>query len=149
MPDRFKLIAEVYLLFRRGDALLLSKRANTGYRDGDWGLVSGHVDGGEPLAVAACREAMEEAAVRVDPDHLRLRTVMHRRAQSEDGERIGFFFEPATWTGEPVNAEPHKCAALGWFAPDALPDNTIGYIRKAIRLAYEGVTYSAYWDRDD
>jgi 8-oxo-dGTP diphosphatase len=38
MPDRFKLIAEVYLLFRRGDAFLLSLRANTGYCDGQYGL---------------------------------------------------------------------------------------------------------------
>ena len=147
MPqDRFKIIAEVYLLFRRGDEILLSRRANTGYRDGDYGLVSGHVDGGEPLAVAASREALEEAGVRIDPSDLTLRTVMHRRREDE---RIGFFFEPARWSGEIVNAEPHKCDDLGWFALDALPANTIGYVREALRCAAAGVPYAAYWDKDD
>jgi 8-oxo-dGTP pyrophosphatase MutT (NUDIX family) len=143
---RFKLIAEVYLLFRRPDQILLSKRANTGYRDGDYGLVSGHVDGGETLAQAACREALEEAGLRLDPRALQLRTVMHRRMTEE---RIGFFFEPRHWVGEPANAEPHKCDGLGWFALAALPANTIGYIRTAIRCAQDGIAYAEYWDRDD
>lgn len=143
---RFKLIAEVYLLFRRADRILLSKRANTGYRDGDYGLVSGHVDGGETLAHAACREALEEAGLRLDPAALVLRTVMHRRMAEE---RIGFFFEPRHWVGEPVNAEPHKCDELAWFALTALPANTIGYIRAAIGYARDGIAYAEYWDRDD
>ena len=67
MSDRFKLIAAVYLLFRRGDEILLLLRANTGYEDGKYGLVSGHVDGDEPLAAAAAREAREEAGVEIDP----------------------------------------------------------------------------------
>ncbi|HLK24269.1 MAG TPA: NUDIX domain-containing protein [Caulobacteraceae bacterium] len=146
MPDRFKLIAEVYLLFRRGDEILLSKRANTGYRDGDYGLVSGHVDGGEPLALAACREALEEAGVRISAGDLTLKTVMHRRREDE---RIGFFFEPAGWSGDIVNAEPHKCERLAWFSLDALPANTIGYVREAIRCAGAGVAYADWWDRDD
>lgn len=148
-PERFKLIAEVYLLFRQGDEILISRRANTGYRDGDFGLVSGHVDGGEPLAEAACREALEEAGVRVDAGDLTLRTVMHRRKNGEDGERIGFFFEPARWRGDIVNAEPEKCGELRWVRADALPVNTIGYVREAIRCARGGVAYSAWWGLDD
>ena len=144
--DRFKLIAEVYLLFRRGDAVLLSLRANTGYCDGQYGLVSGHVDGGEPLALAAAREAFEEAGVTIDPRDLVLKTVMHRRS---DDERIGFFFEPAQWRGELVNAEPDKCGGLAWFATDALPTNTIAYIREAIGNALAGAPYAHRWRVDD
>jgi 8-oxo-dGTP diphosphatase len=140
--ERFKLIAEVYLLFRRGDAILLSKRANTGYEDGNWGLVAGHVDGGEPLTVAAAREALEEAGVRIAPGDLTLRTVMHR---GPCDERIGFFFEPSHWSGEIVNAEPHKCDGLEWFALDALPANTVAYVGKAIGDAFRGDIYSEYW----
>ncbi len=147
--ERFKLIAEVYLLFRRGDEVLLSLRANTGYRDGEYGLVSGHVDGGEPLALAASREALEEAGVRIDPRDLTLKTVMHRYVDEADGERIGFFFEPARWDGEPINAEPHKCDGLDWFSLAALPANTIGYVRAAIGNALAGVTYAEVWGYDD
>ncbi|HEY1750066.1 MAG TPA: NUDIX domain-containing protein [Caulobacteraceae bacterium] len=147
MPiDRFKLIAEVYLLFRRGDEVLLSLRANTGFRDGEYGLVSGHVDGGEPLAAAAAREALEEAGVALDPRELTLQTVMHR---CPGDERIGFFFEPARWQGEIVNAEPHKCDGLAWFALDALPANTIPYVREALANAVAGVAYDDRWAPDD
>jgi 8-oxo-dGTP diphosphatase len=142
MGERFKLIAAVYLLFRRGDEILLLRRANTGYEDGNYGLVSGHVDGDEPLAVAAAREAREEAGVEIDPADLALRTVMHRR---QDDERVEFFFEPARWRGEIRNAEPDKCTELAWFPLDALPDNTIPYVRAAIERARAGVPYSAFW----
>jgi 8-oxo-dGTP pyrophosphatase MutT (NUDIX family) len=142
MSDRFKLIAAVYLLFRRGDEILLLLRANTGYEDGKYGLVSGHVDGDEPLAAAAAREAREEAGVEIDPADLALRTVMHRR---QDDERVEFFFEPARWRGEIRNMEPHKCAALSWFPIQNLPENTIPYVREAIARSSQGVPYCEFW----
>ena len=45
--ERFKLIPAVFLIFRRGDEVLLLRRANTGYQDGKYGLVAGHLDGDE------------------------------------------------------------------------------------------------------
>ncbi len=144
--SRFKMIAEVYLLFRRDGEILLSRRANTGYQDGRYGLVAGHVDGGEPLAVAAAREALEEAGVAIDPADLRLKVVMHRRAEDE---RLGFFFEPTRWSGELFNAEPHKCDELRWFPVDDLPADTIAYVREGVRCAEAGEAYSEYWDGPD
>lgn len=142
MSDRFKVIAAVYLLFRRGDEILLLLRANTGYEDGKYGLVSGHVDGDEPLAAAAAREAREEAGVEIDPADLALRTVMHRR---QDDERVEFFFEPSRWRGEIRNMEPDKCAALSWFPIQNLPENTIPYVREAIARSSQGVPYFEFW----
>lgn len=47
-PDqRFKLILSVYLIFERDGKVLLLKRQNTGYEDGNYGLVAGHADGNE------------------------------------------------------------------------------------------------------
>jgi hypothetical protein len=84
--------------------------------------------------------------VTIEPRDLGLKTVMHRRS---DEERIGFFFEPARWQGELVNAEPDKCDRLAWFSPDALPANTISYIREAIGNALAGVAYADRWRVDD
>ena len=81
------------------------------------------------------------APVVIAPADLRLKLAMHRRA---DDERLDFFFEPAAWTGEPTNMEPGKCDDLRWFPLDALPDNTIPYIREAIRCYREGVGYSEW-----
>lgn len=143
MSDRFKLIASVYLLFRDGDQILLLKRQNTGYEDGKYGLVAGHVDGDELLTKAAAREAKEESGVDIAPEDMVLKTVMHRK---QDDERIDFFFEPTTWTGELTNMEPNKCSELTWSPIDDLPDNIIPYIKQAIISAERGIFYTEWWE---
>jgi len=139
--DKFKMIASVYLLFRQGENILLSRRFNTGYEDDKYGLVAGHVDEGESLLQAAAREAKEEAGVAIQPNHLIFKTAMHRR---QNDIRVDFFFEPSEWSGEPTNAEPDKCSGLQWFPVDNLPENTIPYIRQAIECSQKGIPYSEF-----
>jgi hypothetical protein len=55
---------------------------------------------------------------------------MHRK---DDQERIDFFLVAKNWTSKIFNNEPDKCDELSWYPLDALPDNTIPYIRKALR----------------
>jgi hypothetical protein len=62
------------------------------------------------------REAHEEAGVLTDPADLAFSHVVHRR-NPEGQPRIGFFFTATRRQGEPVNREPHKCAALGRPCP--------------------------------
>lgn len=45
----------------------------------------------------------------------------------------------SVWDGDPVNAEPDKCAGLVWVNPDSLPSNTIGYTAAGLR-AYRDQT---------
>ncbi len=141
MEERFKMIASVYLLFQKDSQVLLLRRTGTGYMDGHYGLVAGHVDEGESLTTAAGREAKEESGVDILPNDLHLRTTMHRRGEDE---RVDFFFEPALWSGELHNAEPDKCDDLSWFPIDQLPENTIPYIRQAIEAWQKGSVYSEF-----
>lgn len=143
MNERFTLIASVYLYFRNGGQILLLRRANTGYEDGKYGLVAGHVDGNEMLTVAAAREAREEAGVTIEPADLELKTVMHRR---QEDERIDFFFEVKKWEGEITNAEPDKCDDLQFFPIESLPENTIPYIAHAIDCYRKGIVYAEWWE---
>lgn len=141
MDDRFKLIASAYLLFVRDGKILLSRRYNTGYEDGNYGLVAGHLEEHESLTQNALREASEEAGVQIDPKDLSMKTVMHRK---KDDERVDFFFEVQNWTGEITNMEPDRCDDLSWFPIDDLPPNTIPYIRQAIECYRTGVRYSEF-----
>jgi len=143
---RFRLIPEVHLLlFRSGEVLLLERR-NTGYEDGNYSVVAGHVDGNETARSAMAREAREEAGLALDPAALSLAHVMHRRS---DDERVSFFFAAQRWSGTPRNMEPHKCRHLAWFPLDALPTNMVPYVRTALRLVREGEVYSEFGWPDD
>jgi 8-oxo-dGTP diphosphatase len=141
MTDRFKLIAAAYLLFVKDGKILLLRRANTGFEDGNYGLVAGHLDAHESLMHSAIREAKEESGVDIHPKDLEVKTTMHRR---QADERIDFFFEVKKWDGEPTNREPDKCDDLRWFPLDGLPANTIPYIRQAIECYQKGISYSEF-----
>lgn len=122
-------------------------RQNTGWADGQYSLVAGHADGGEPMRAAIIREAREEAGIELKPEDLRMIHAMHLKSNDE---RANFFFEADRWEGELENKEPHKCAELKWFPADKLPENTIPYVREAIQFCVVGVPYSELgWSKDD
>lgn len=128
----------------RGDEILLLRRRNTGYEDGNYSMIAGHLDGGEPVKDAMIREAREEVGVEIDAVDLDVAHVMHRRSSDE---RIDFFLTAMHWRGEPVNREPHKCSELRWCRLDDLPHNTIPYVRQAIQNVRHGIAFDSYgWD---
>jgi 8-oxo-dGTP diphosphatase len=140
--ERFKLIPEVYLILKRNGNILLSRRFQTGYEDGNYSMVAGHADGNETMREAIAREAKEEAGITIDPLKLEHLLTMHRWC--EDHERIGFYFTTEVYGGEIKNTEPDKCDDLSWFPPDQLPENTIPYIRAAINCFSKGVKYCEF-----
>jgi 8-oxo-dGTP diphosphatase len=145
--DRFKLIPEVYLILVRDGKILLSRRFQTGYEDGNYGLVSGHGEAHETMRAAAAREAKEEADITIDPSRLQHVLTMHR-AVEENHERIAFYFTTDHWDGEIKNAEPEKCDDLSWFPLDQLPENTIPYIRFAIECYQKNIQYCEFgWEQ--
>lgn len=146
--EYFTVVPAVYLVFRRNGSILLLKRANTGYMDGQYSLPAGHVDGSEPARDAAVREAQEELGLTLNADDLRLVHTMHRSVNAEDKggqhERIDLYFEATTWNGEPQNAEPHKCDELRWSSIAELPDDTVPEVRQALEKIAASETYSDY-----
>lgn len=142
--ERFKLIPAVYLVLRRDNEVLLLRRANTGYQDGKYGLISGHVDGDELATVAMAREAKEEAGIDVHPKDLRFVHVVHRLGESNDQERVDFFFEATKWDGEVTNMEPQKCDDLSWFQLDNLPENMLPIVKSVLTDVLNGVAYSEF-----
>lgn len=138
---RSKFPVAVHLFFLQDQQILFLRRFNTGYEDGNYSVVAGHVDAGETVTQAAIREAKEEVGVVLEPNDLQIAHVMHRK--SED-ERIDFFIVVRHWVGEITNAEPQKCDDLAWYDLDSLPPNTIPYVSYAIRNVQAGVAYSEF-----
>lgn len=128
----------VHMFFLRAEKILLIRRFQTGYMDGHYSVPAGHLDGNEPVRLAAVREAREEIGVRIDPEDIHFAGVFHR---SEGDERVDFFVHVQSWNGEPVNAEPEKCDELCWADINELPDKTIPYIRQAIKNFQAGVPF--------
>lgn len=149
MKQRFKFIPAVYLVLKSEDdkKILLSRRANTGYMDGYYSMVAGHLEGDEPLTVALAREAKEEANIDIDPKDLRLVHVMHLRSEiagSTDDERVTFYFETKNYKGTLQNMEPHKCDEIKWFDLDDLPEPLIEHVGIAITNLHKGLPYTEY-----
>jgi len=142
MPtERFRLLSTVHLFFFRGNEILLLRRCNTGYEDGNYSVVAGHLDGGEEVKAAAIREAWEEAGVEIAPEDLEVVGVMHRKSNDE---RIDFFLVVHAWSGQVVNREPDKCDHLAWFDVDDLPENVIPYVRRALGNYWQGRWFDSF-----
>jgi 8-oxo-dGTP pyrophosphatase MutT (NUDIX family) len=125
-------VPAAYVIFRRGDEVLLQLRQNTGYRDGFWATAAaGHVEQDESVYTAAAREAAEELGVTIAVKDLAALCGMHRTHGNHDpiDERADFFFECRRWTGEPRIMEPVKNAELRWYPLDSLPDPVVPHER--------------------
>ena len=132
----------VHLFLIKGNQVLLLRRYNTGYEDGKYSVVAGHVDGGEDVYTAMIREAKEEAGIDISIENLKIIQVMHRKKLDE--ERIDYFFECSEWSGDIAIIEPDKCDRLDWIDINNLPDNTIDYIHEALKNRGEGIAFSVY-----
>jgi 8-oxo-dGTP pyrophosphatase MutT (NUDIX family) len=90
----------VHLFFIRENKILLARRFNTGYRDGEYSVPAGHLDGDETVIAAGIREAKEEVGVDLKAEDMIFSSVMHR---TEDDERVDFFVHVQQWDREIVN----------------------------------------------
>ncbi|MEU5956478.1 methyltransferase domain-containing protein [Streptomyces sp. NPDC047525] len=147
-PRRHKEVVDVHLILRRGEEVLLARRANTGYGDGLFNTPSGHVEPGEDVRMAVIREAKEEIGLDLTPEDVSAELVIQHRGPGGN-PRIGWFFE-ATYGagGEPFNAEPDKCDDLSWHRADALPDDMVAYCRAGLEAWRVGERFVLHWQEE-
>lgn len=137
-------IVSSFLVLKKDNKVLLLRRHNTGYHDGEYSLVAGHVEIGETFTDAIIREAKEEAGIILKPTNLKVVHVMHRKSDHDQSERVDVYFLAHEWNGEIINKEPSKCSELTWFPISKLPSNTIDAVRKAIFHVMKEELYSEY-----
>ncbi|WP_245797552.1 NUDIX hydrolase [Mangrovactinospora gilvigrisea] len=134
---------DALIILEREEKVLLALRAGTGYRDGWYNLPSGKAVEGEDIITAAVRETREEIGIHLTPSQLQTVHVLHHYTP-EHTHRICWFLRATEWTGEPVNAEPHKCADLLWAPTAALPANTVPYNAAGIRAYLADIPFSLH-----
>ena len=139
--ERFKLPSAVHLFLIRDGQVLLLRRFNTGYEDGKYSVVAGHLNGDEEIKAAMIRETREEVGIEISPLDLQVAGVMHRKSNDE---RIDFFLVTTSWSGEVTNREPGQCDQLAWFDMDELPENVIPYVRRALDNYRQGNWFDSF-----
>ncbi len=134
-----------YLALSKNNKILLLRRLNTGYEDGKYSMIAGHVDPNETFTQCIIREVKEEAGITIKPEDLQVAHVMHRNSDTaEYNERVDVYFTTKKWDGEIINKEPHKCDDISWFDMDNIPENAIPYIKQAIEKIKNKIYYSEH-----
>lgn len=133
MADRLKMVVGVHLILRSGTKVLLARRYNTGWGDGDYNLPCGHLDAGEEAVTGLRREAWEEIGVR--PGALSFVGATHWQSNKQS---VNLFFECRKWRGKPENREPDKCDDLRWFDLSKLPRRIVPQSRLVLQACRRG-----------
>jgi mutator protein MutT len=139
MP-RFLTYTAVYAILEQENQIFLMRRANTGYRDGEYGVPAGHIEPGETLLQATVREVREEAGVEVEPSDLAFAHATFR--QNPDRTYNDYFFTCKKWRGKPCLMEPDKCDDARWFDKNALPENLVPEVEQALHCIARGENFS-------
>lgn len=137
--ERYKIKVAVYILLMKGSEILLARRFNTGWQDGNYGLPAGHLEPNETIKQGAIREMQEEVGITIKSEDVEYIHTMHRM-----NRYIDLFFVCSNWEGTPKITEADKCDDVQWFSLDSLPENIIPSVRHAILQYKNGVTFSEF-----
>jgi 8-oxo-dGTP pyrophosphatase MutT (NUDIX family) len=140
--ERFKIYSAAYLILVKDKQILLQRRYNTGYQDGNYSLVAGHLEGGETTKQCIIRETEEEAGITLQPDDLKVIHVMHRITPNR--EYFDIYLRAEKWAGNITNKEPDKCDGIKWFKTDNLPANMVPEVKSALENINKNLYYSEF-----
>ena len=132
MKNRNKAVPAVYLFLIKEGKILLARRCNTGYEDGNYSVPSGHVEEGELPTAALIREVKEEIGIDVLISDIHMVHILYRAKKDKTGDRVDFFFTTDKWKGKIRNMEPDKCDDLKWTKLNVLPENMSPHVRRVL-----------------
>ena len=141
LEKRHKVGATAHLFLIRNGKILLQRRFNTGFEDGKYSVIAGHINGGETFREAMVREAREEAGIELSIKDLEVVHLLHRKVSVE---KVDTFITAKKWVGDPRITEQDKADDLRWFDLHALPENMVDYIRVVLQRIQQKQFYSEY-----
>ena len=143
MKERFKSAITVgMILINENNELLLQKRCNTGYMDGKYAIVSGHLEKNESMVSGIVREVKEEVNLDIKEENITL-VCLIRRGDNDD--YINSYFKCSEFSGTLKNMEVEKCSELKWFNIDNLPENIIPNDKRAIYNMINNIVLDEYY----
>ena len=131
----------VHLILEHNNEFLLLRRYNTGYEDGNYSVIAGHLNGNETIKEVMIREDLEEANITIDDKHLKIVGVMHRK---DGDESIDYYLYTNKFSGNIRIMEPNKYDDLAFYKLDNLPDNIIPYIKTVLYIYKNNIIFSEY-----
>lgn len=141
---RSRSIVGAHLVLIRNGAVLLGKRhPSSAFAPSTWHLPAGHREDMEAAISCMVREAEEETGLVIAEGDLSLVHVIDLLDPGSTIPRIGFFFAPSRWEGEPTIREPEHCTEWRWWPLDALPKPIVEYTRTALGAISHGTLYTA------
>lgn len=145
MKDKNLIVPWTHLILMKDERILLSKRKDTWYHDGEYGAVAWHVEQWESFIDATIREAKEEIGIGLKPNQLRMIHVQNKKQEWYNYERIHIYFVATEREGEIKNMEPNKCEELSRFNMKDLPENILDCVKASIENINNKVMYSEFW----
>ena len=121
----------INLIVKQEDKICLMRRFNTGWNDGMYALMGGHVEDGESPVSAVIREAREELGINVAEEDLTYLLTM-----SVNPDHIYLYFMVDKFEGKITNMEPEQCDDISFFQINELPENIIGADKKALSAIF-------------
>ena len=141
MSERFKSVVCADLLITKiiegQKYVLLMKRKNTGFNDGEYEIPGGHLEPNEDLFLGMIREAKEELLLDLHRNDLKVIHLMHHYT----GERLNFIFEADGEFLNPQIGETDKCEKLEWFPISNPPKNTTKKVQKMLKNISNNIFY--------
>ncbi len=129
------------VILERDGKIFMIKRRNTGWQDGSYDLIAGHLEMGEKLTDTAIREAHEEAGITISKEDLELVHVISLKRS--DGDGVYGYFRARRWEGEPHAAEPEKSDGFKWLSRDDMKQEQIlEIVRDVLEHIEKGKIYS-------
>lgn len=142
MEERFKSVVCTDLLIKKiidnEVYILLMKRQNTGYNDGEYELPGGHLESNEDLYDSMIREAKEELLINLKREEIKIIYLMHHY----NGERLNFIFEVDGTNLNPIIGEKDKCSELKWVKINDLPNETTNKVKLIINDIINNINYN-------
>ncbi|XES00009.1 NUDIX domain-containing protein [Streptomyces sp. S1D4-11] len=141
---RSRSIISAHLVLIRDGAVLLGKRhPSSPFAPSTWHLPAlSHREDMESAVTCMARETEEETGLRIAEGDLSLIHVLDLLDPGSRIPRMGLFFAPSHWEGEPLVREPEYCTEWRWWPLDALPEPIVAYTRVALEAISRGVLYT-------